>query len=140
MSDTAQESDSEPHIELRQITAERKGDIWNIGWGVKNTGSDPLQILTVLLPHGQFKSEENRLEPTMSLKPGDEVRIQTSVRCDEPPGPVTENAFAIFQVIWLGERWRIFARVRVTVNPDGRPQATTELITSQKIGFSKVKL
>ncbi len=137
MSNAGREPEPEPQIELRQIAAARNGDMWNIGWSVKNIGAHPLQILALLLPHSQFKSDESRITPAYDLKPRQEAEIQTLVRCDEPPGLVTENAFVIFQVVWLDERWRIFTRVRVTVDPDGKPQARTELITAQKVGFSK---
>ena len=66
------------------------------------------------------------------------ARFQTSVRCDEPAGLVTENAFLIFHAVWLGEPWRIFARVRVEVESNREPKTVVELITTQKIGFSGV--
>jgi hypothetical protein len=51
---------------------------------------------------------------------------------------VTENAFVILQIKWRGAPWRIFVRVRVIVNKKGEPNATTELITTQKVGFTGV--
>jgi hypothetical protein len=90
------------------------------------------------MPHGQFKSEEIRFEPPLDLAPGANEQFQTSVRCHEPSGLVTENAFVIFHVIWLAQRWRIFARVSVVVDADGTPAATTESITTQKVGFSGI--
>jgi hypothetical protein len=53
-------------------------------------------------------------------------------------GLVTENAFVIFSVNWLGEPWRVFVRLRVMMTSDGRPETATELITAQKVGFSEV--
>ncbi len=137
MGDTGRDPDSEPHIQLRQIAAERNGDHWAIAWAVKNSGSHPLRIVTVRQPHGQFKAGEMSFDPAYDLKPGQETQFENSVRCDEPPGLITENAFVIFRVIWSGEPWRIFARVRVVIDPDGKPQAVTESITTQKVGFSK---
>jgi hypothetical protein len=139
MSGTRLDHDSKPQIELEQISAERNRDTWNMAWCVKNTGPHPLRILAVRLPHAQFESEENRFEPAIDLTPGEETRIQTSVWCDEAPGDVTANAFVIFYVVWRGGPWRIFTRIRVAVNPDGTPQTRTELITTQKVGFSGVK-
>jgi hypothetical protein len=106
---------------------------------VENRGAKRLQILAARLPHGQFKSEELLFAPPLELLPGQGDTFQVSVRCDGPTGPVTENAFVIFQAIWLRESWRIFARIRVVIDPDGRPTATTESITTQKIGFSGVR-
>jgi hypothetical protein len=141
MGDARPDSNSGPEIELKQISAEHNGvaDGWVVAWILTNKGPDQLQILTVRLPHGQFKSEESRFDPAIDLNPGEETQFETLVRCDEPPGDVTENAFVIFHVIWLGEPWRIFTRIRVAVSPDGKPQTTTELITAQKVGFSKVE-
>ena len=133
-------SESEPQIAVKQVIAERDGitEPWNITWLVRNLGRYPMRILSVRLPHGQFKSEERRFEPAMDLNGGEEVQFRTFVRCDEPSGLVTENAFVIFYVIWRGEPCRIFVRLRVVVNSDGQPETATELTTTQKVGFSGV--
>lgn len=133
---------SGPEIELRQLSAERngEGDSWKIGWRLKNRGPRGLRIQAVRLPHGQFKSEKIPFEPAIDLRPDEETQFQTLVRCDEPPGDVTENAFVIFYVIWLNEPWRVFVRIRVVVSFDGAPQATTELITTQRAAFSRQDL
>ena len=129
-----------PQIALRQVGAVQAGalEYWTVGWQVENTGKQPLKILAARLPHGQFKAEEMRFEPPLDLAPHASERFQTSVRCNEPSGLVTENAFVIFHVIWSGESWRIFARLRVEVDGGGMPKAATESITTQKVGFSGV--
>ena len=129
-----------PRIALKQVAAARDGvmEYWSVGWEVENRGAKPLKILAARLPHGQFKANEMRFEPPLDLSPHASERFQTSVRCNEPSGVVTENAFVIFQVIWSGEPWRIFARVRVEVGADGIPAAATESVTTQKIGFSGI--
>jgi hypothetical protein len=134
------ESITLPAIELRQLLARRGtvGGSWNIRWRLQNTGAQPLEIGSVLLPHGQFKSMGQPFEPPMVLPPGDSAEFQTQVHCAEPSGLVTENAFLIFNVSWLHEKWRIFVRVRVVVNSRGEPEAASELVTAQKIGFSGV--
>ena len=109
---------------------------WSIGWRITNKGDGPLSILALRLPHGLFRSAEETFEPALDLAPGQSGEFQTSVHCDESAGPVTENAFVIFSVIWLGEAWRIFVRLRVVVNAEGRPVTATEAITSHKVGFS----
>lgn len=106
-----------------------------MAWLVKNKGPGLLRIQAVRLPHGQFKSEANRFDPALDLEPNEERQFQTLVRCDEPPGDVTENAFVIFYVLWLNEAWRVFVRLSVVVSSDGKPRATTESVTSQKVGF-----
>lgn len=88
------------------------------------------------LPHGQFKSDEYRFKPPLKLASGARGQFDTQVRCVEPVGLVTENAFAIFSVIWAEEAWRIFVRLRVVVKSDGKPATATEWTTTQKVGFS----
>jgi hypothetical protein len=126
-------------IELTQssIAAVTAG-YWNVRWIVENTGANPLQLETVRLPHGQFRAAEKRFAPSLDLEPGSAAEFDTIVYCNEPTGLVTENAFVIFAASWHGQKWRIFARLRVVVNAQGEPQSVTELVTTQKVGFSGV--
>jgi len=129
-----------PAIELQQVSVRRHtpaGD-WSVVWKAENRGARSLQVTSVRLPHGQFKSTEKRFEPAVELAPGETVEFQTLVHCDEAPGLVTENAFVIFNVIWIGEEWRIFVRIRVVVDRNGEPGSATELVSAQKVGFSGV--
>lgn len=107
-------------------------------WLLENRGADPLMVESVRLPHGQFKADEQRFQPPLHLPPRAHVEFSASVRCHAPPGLVTENAFLIVHMIWLGESWRIFARMRVVMTEDGRPETATESVTTQKVGFSGV--
>jgi hypothetical protein len=127
-----------PEIELRQMSAGRHEttERWSIRWKIENTGANPLELTSVRLPHGQFRSEEQQFEPAVALAPRGAAKFHTMVYCREPPGLVTENAFLIFNANWLNDKWRIFVRVRVVVSPKGEPQAATELITTQQVGFS----
>jgi hypothetical protein len=111
---------------------------WTILWRVANMNSQPLELRAVRLPHGQFNSAERCFEPAIVLAAKQDAQFQVFVHCDEPAGLVTENAFLIFQVVRIDERWRIFVRVRVTANSAGTPAATTEWITTQRVGFSEV--
>jgi hypothetical protein len=131
---------SAPEIALRQLSVVRYGsiDCWSIGWNITNKGAGPLVLVAARLPHSQFKSNEHRFEPTLKLASGQSGQFEVCVICSEPAGLVTENAFVIFSVIWAGEAWRIFVRIRVTVNAEGKPETETEMITTQKTGFSGV--
>ncbi len=132
--------ESSPEIALYHVATERDEamDYWSIAWAIVNKGTDLLKILAVRLPHGQFKSDQHRFEPALNLAPGESGEFHVGVSCDEPAGLVTENAFVIFSTIWLGEAWRIFVRIRVVVNAEGKPETAIELITTQKVGFSGV--
>jgi hypothetical protein len=125
---------------LRQISRARDAatGCWNIGWEVENFGTDDLQIASARLPHGQFKSDEQPFTPALQLAGGASQQFHSLVHCHEPAGLVTENAFVIFHCQWRGEAWRIFIRIRVTVTAVGAPETATELITTQKVGFSGI--
>jgi hypothetical protein len=131
---------TEPNVSLRQLSAERDGarGLWKIRWQVESLGGDALEIIFARLPHGQFKSDEQHFAPALDLAAGGSAEFQSLVHCDEPAGLVTENAFVIFHCQWRGDAWRIFIRMRVTVTADGEPQTATELITTQKVGFSGI--
>src|SRR5574341_1711337 len=113
-----------PKIELEQTAAQRQsvGGRWLVTWRIRNTAAHSLRVVSVRLPHGQYKAEEEHFEPALLLSAGEQANFETRVRCDEPPGLVTENAFLIFQALWLDEAWRIFVRIRVTVNADVEPE------------------
>ena len=133
-------SPAEPKIVLRQLLVARDAatNSWNIRWEVENLGSDSVNILSACLPHGQFKADEQQFTPPLELPGGASGQFQSLVHCAEPAGLVTENAFVIFHCQWRGEAWRIFVRIRVTVKTDGEPETATELITTQKVGFSGI--
>jgi hypothetical protein len=128
-----------PALALRQVDAHRHPttDDWNIGWTIENKKAQSLNISSVRLPHGQFKAEERKFEPPLNLTGGASATFETLVRCKEPPGLVTENAFVIFYVSWLNASWRIFVRVRVEVDAQLAPEAAVESITTQRVGFSE---
>jgi hypothetical protein len=130
-----------PQVELSQVKAQRDGisPQWRIIWALKNRAQHPLRITSVRFPHQQFKSMKRIFEPPIDLNEDAETEFAQLIQCEERPGLVTENAFAIFYVRWLGAPWRLFVRLKVVVSVDGNPQATTEMITVQKAGFSGVE-
>jgi hypothetical protein len=134
------ELDSEPRIALKQIALARDevGACWNTGWQVENFSGAALTITAVHLPHGQFKSPVQHFRPALEVAPGASVQYQSIVQCHAPVGLVTENAFVILHCQWRGEAWRIFVRIRVDIKPAGEPHTATELITTQKVGFSGI--
>jgi hypothetical protein len=130
--------DDGPIISVEQMFLSASGttDVWTVEWTIANKGARAITILSARLPHGQFKSAEQRFDPPLEIGEGGQVAFRALVHCHEPPGLVTENAFIIFQTVWCKEKWRIFVRIRVVVNENGEPQTAVELITTQKIGFS----
>ena len=125
-------------ILLRQVSLNQgsgKG-LWRIEWHVENPGRHSVQLKGVRFPHGQFKSNEQCFDPAINLGHGEHADVESSVACDAEPGAIVENAFSIFNVVWRNQPWRIFVRLRVTINSDGTPTAITESITTQRVGFS----
>ena len=112
---------------------------WLVAWNIQNLDPTPIQILAGRLPHSQFWGEEKELSPSIKLLPNESAQLNFSVTCNEPPGTVVENAFLILRVLWPEKPWRIFARLRVVFDEQGGPQAATELVTAQPIGFSEGK-
>lgn len=110
---------------------------WLFAWEITNLGSEPLQVHGAWIPHGRFRGDRRELDPKAALPGGQSARIELPVRCAEPPGTVVENAFLILNVGWRHEPWRIFVRLRITFDGDGVPADTVELITVQRVGFSR---
>jgi hypothetical protein len=131
----------EPHVELKQIEAARNrvAGQWRFVWALKNLAHHPLQVMSVRFPHQQFKSDEHIFRPPIDLAKDTGTEFEQVIHCEERTGLITENAFAIFYAIWLGVSWRIFVRLKVIVDGNGDPRATTELVTVQKAGFSGVE-
>jgi hypothetical protein len=131
-------SGNSPQISLKQVSLApgESGTLWRIGWSVENCSENSLRIEAARFPHGQFRSDEQILEPPFNLGGGESAEFTAVVACDAKPGTIVENAFIIFSAIWRDSLWRIFVRLRVSVNKQGEPAALTELITTQRVGFS----
>jgi hypothetical protein len=130
--------DDGPVISVEQMLISASGttDVWAVEWTIANKGARAIAILSGRLPHGQFKSAEQRFDPPLEIGEGGQVAFRALVHCHEPPGLVTENAFIIFQTVWCKEKWRIFVRIRVVVEQTGEPGTSVQLITTQRVGFS----
>ena len=127
-----------PKIALRQVAARRASDdgLWCIRWRVENSSRHLIQLASVRFPHGQFKSSELRFDSVIGLDFGEHAEFEASVACVAEPGAIVENAFSIFSAVWRDQPWRIFVRLRVVVDLEGKPTAISESITTQQVGFS----
>ena len=128
-----------PRILLRQISLARDGgkNLWRIGWRVENRAQHSLRIEAARFPHGQFKAGMQGFDPAISLGQGECAEFEATVACNAKRGEVVENAFVIFSTVSQDSPWRIFVRLRVVVDTEGKPTAVTELITTQQVGFSE---
>ena|SRR5919109_2069712 len=127
-----------PHVVVESTCpgAATACDRWLCTWRIQNRSSEPLQLLAAGLPHSRFRSEEQELSPAPKLLPGESARLALEVACREPAGTVVENAFLILRVLWREQPWRIFARLRVVFDQHHVPENSTEVVTTQPIGFS----
>lgn len=133
-------SNDEPKVAVDELSRSRETESgqWMIAWRVQNLADQPLRFLAARCPHGQFRSAERVFDPPLQADAGRAGTIEMSVSCAEPAGAVIENGFLILLVEWLKDRWRIFVRLRVTINQQGVPETATQLITTQRVGFSGV--
>ena len=133
-------SNDEPKVAVEELRRSREVENgrWLFGWRIQNLTEQPVKFLAARCPHGQFKSAERVFDPPLRAAAGRGSTIEMSVTCNEPAGAVIENGFLILLVEWLNDPWRIFVRLRVMINQQGVPETTTELITTQRVGFSGV--
>ena len=132
------DGDNGPAVAVTAIARERTPDpsIWRFTWSVTNRDEGPLRILDAWLPHGRFRCPKQEMIPSRDINPGAEERLALPVKAHEEPGTVAENCYVILTVMRGDEQWRIFARLRVTFDGNGAPDAETVLITTQPVGFS----
>ena len=133
------EKESGPRVVVNQLSRVRATslDQWLVVWQIKNLGRETLKILSARLPHSRFRCDEKEFQAAVTLPPKESVRLELPVKCEETPGAIVENAFLILRLLWSGEPWRVLARLRVSVNKEGEPETTTELVTTQRVGFSE---
>lgn len=130
--------DEEPLIALSQeeTTATASKVEWQIRWVLENRSSRRLEISSITIPHGQFKAPPLNFHPKFVVEPGGRAQFSTQVRCNEPAGLVTENAFLIFAGRWGEQPTRLFARIRVDLVKEKGPLVNLQSLTSQRIGVS----
>src|SRR5207249_11196455 len=112
--------------------------LWVFWWRHPKPPEEPVKFSGAQLSAGKFRSDERIFDPPLHATAGNNATIEMSVLCDEPAGTIVENAFLILLVEWLEASWRLFVRFRVTINQQGEPETATELITTQRVGFSRV--
>ncbi|MBM2810599.1 MAG: hypothetical protein HW416_1358 [Chloroflexi bacterium] len=124
-------------VDLESCEPSDAPGFWRMAWRVRNVDVKEIRVLAGWLPHGKLHADRTQYAPPTIVRMGSHVNLPFLVRCQEEAGTVVENAFVILSVEWGGESWRIFARLRVTVDAGGAPSTTTVVITAQPIGYAQ---
>jgi hypothetical protein len=133
-------SDDGPRVAVEELRRSRgvENSRWRFEWRIQNLTEQAISFLAARCPHGQFRSEERFFDPPLYAAAGSNATIEMPVLCDEPAGAVVENAFLILTTEWREDKWRIFVRLRVMIDEDGIPGTVAALITTQRVGFSRI--
>ena len=129
-----------PQVTVEQV-AVHPGEpgSWRVTWCIQNAGNESVQLLACHVPHGRFRGPRVDLSSADKIAPGVIRELPLSVSFDEPPGVTVENAFLILTAVLQQTKWRILIRMTVESDSVGAPVARTELITTQKVGFSDTR-
>jgi hypothetical protein len=133
-------SDAGPRVAVEELHRSKEAEHgrWLFAWRLQNLTEEPITFLAARCPHGQFRSEERFFDPPRNAAAGRNAIIEMPVLCDEPAGVVVENGFLILTTEWREDKWRIFVRLRMTVDKEGIPGTAAVLITTQRVGFSGI--
>ena len=133
-----EDRDGRPNLHIEAVSCRSAGQPgqWIASWRIQNLERQPAEILSVWLPHDKFTSERRNFDPPLHLSGMEALTLELPVTCQEPPGSVVENAFAILQLLRMGRSWRVFARHLVTVDDAGAPQHLCQSVTVQPMGSS----
>ena len=111
---------SAPSLKVAPVgSAKRDGEGWRTTWRVTNMEADAVRIVAAIAPHSQFRGEAS-LDREIRGKGSTEFSLV--VRTVGAAGSDIENAFVIVQVQRGDERWRVLARLRVSLGDEGKPQ------------------
>lgn len=133
-------SDAGPRVAVEELHRSKEAEHgrWLFAWRIQNLTEEPITFVAARCPHGQFRSEERFFDPPLHAAAGRNAIIEMPVLCDEPAGVVVENGFLILTTEWREDKWRIFVRLRVTVDKEEIPGTAAVLITTQRVGFSGI--
>jgi hypothetical protein len=109
-------------------------DGWRISWSLTNLGAEPLEVLESWLPHDQFRASRGSFEPPLVLPSGGSSVILSTVQSPRTSETI-ENAFLILRTRSNGQDRRLFARLRIEHEGNGRIRPVLESLTTTPVGF-----
>jgi hypothetical protein len=125
---------SAPRLSIEPLgIAKRDGEGWRTTWRVTNPEPESVRIVAAVAPHSQFRGETS-LDREVRGKAS--TQFSLVVRTRGAAGSEIENAFVILLVGQGEDRWRLLARLRVSLEEGARPRPRVETVTVQRVGFS----
>jgi hypothetical protein len=125
---------SAPRLSIEPLgIAKRDGEGWRTTWRVTNPEPEAVRIVAAVAPHSQFRGETS-LDREVRGKAS--TQFSLVVRTRGAAGSEIENAFVILLVGQGEDRWRLLARLRVSLEEGARPRPRVETVTVQRVGFS----
>ena len=125
---------SAPRLSIEPLgIAKRDGEGWRTTWRVTNPEPESVRIVAAVAPHSQFRGETS-LDREVRGKAS--TQFSLVVRTRGATGSEIENAFVILLVGQGEDRWRLLARLRVSLEEGARPRPRVETVTVQRVGFS----
>jgi len=123
-----------PQLDIEPLgVAKPDGDGWRTTWRVANAEPEAVRIVGAVAPHSQFRGE---ISVDRELRGKASTQVSLVVRIEGNAGGEIENAFVILLIEQGADRWRVLARLRVSLDQDARPRPRVEAITTQRVGFS----
>jgi len=123
-----------PRLSIEPLgIAKRDGEGWRTTWRVTNPEPESVRIVAAVAPHSQFRGETS-LDREVRGKAS--TQFSLVVRTRGATGSEIENAFVILLIGQGEDRWRLLARLRVSLEEGARPRPRVETVTVQRVGFS----
>ena len=95
-------------------------------WRVENRTGAPLSLREAWIPHEKFRGARETFEPPRALAPGASLVVEQLVAFDAAVDAGLENSFVVLRF----DEGRVFARLRVDVEADGRVVPRVVRVTS----------
>ena len=125
---------SAPRLSIEPLgIAKRDGEGWRTTWRVTNPEPESVRIVAAVAPHSQFRGETSL---DREVRGRASTQFSLVVRTRGAAGSEIENAFVILLVGQGEDRWRLLARLRVSLEEGARPRPRVETVTVQRVGFS----
>ena len=74
---------------------------WLMSWRVQSVGREPIEVLSIWLPHDKFARDHQFFDSPIRLTPNESRLLEVRVAFNGAPGRVVDNAFFILRLLWM---------------------------------------